>query len=262
MKAHLVIASVVWLSASLAFAATNENLTARQRLIKEHREFILRTGGYVVKPDPGNRAVVILNAQKKVPDVAFRRALGYLRFAAKINFDLRKAETAPASLAKAVKDANAAVLVTVVDDPTSSSPILLSPDEHWAKVNVSAITSDKPGEAVLNSRFRLLLTRAICFSCGGGASKHKNVPTLPIKTVSDYDGLMAESISTDQVSFMNAYLNELGSRPIVRVTYDIACQQGWAAVPTNKVQQAIWDRIHKMPTEPLKIKPETKKVEK
>ena len=160
-----------------------------------------------------------------------------------------------------VKATNAAVLIVVIDKMESSSPIILSPDERWTVVNVAALATDNPGETVLQSRFRTALTRAICLSCGGGSSKNKAVPTAPIlEGIDDYDRMTAESLAPDQISFMNSYLNELGARPILRVTYDVACQQGWAAAPSNDVQKAIWNKVHQMPTEPLKIKPEAKKV--
>ena len=44
--------------------------------------------------------------------------------------------------------------------------------------------------------------------------------------------------------------------------YRTAVKEGWAPQPTNDVQKAIWDKVHAMPTEPLKIKSETKKQEK
>ena len=50
--------------------------------------------------------------------------------------------------------------------------------------------------------------------------------------------------------------------PGKRSVYRKACEEGWAPAPTNDVQKAIWDKVHAMPTEPIKIKPETKKTEK
>ena len=45
-------------------------------------------------------------------------------------------------------------------------------------------------------------------------------------------------------------------------TYKKACEEGWAPNPTNEFQKAIWDKVHELPTEPIKIKPEEKKTEK
>ena len=58
------------------------------------------------------------------------------------------------------------------------------------------------------------------------------------------------------------YMKPLGVLPAQRATYLKACEEGWAPAPTNDVQKAIWEKVHAMPTEPLKIKPETKKQEK
>ena len=51
-------------------------------------------------------------------------------------------------------------------------------------------------------------------------------------------------------------------RKIEVVSYQDACEMGVAPAPTNDVQKAIWDKVHAMPTEPIKIKPEEKKTEK
>ena len=53
-----------------------------------------------------------------------------------------------------------------------------------------------------------------------------------------------------------------GIVPGKRAVYRKACEEGWAPAPTNDVQKAIWDKVHEMPTEPIKIKPETKKQDK
>ena len=45
-----------------------------------------------------------------------------------------------------------------------------------------------------------------------------------------------------------------GVTPWKVTTYKRACEEGWAPAPTNEYQQAIWDKVHAVPTEPLKIK--------
>ena len=51
-----------------------------------------------------------------------------------------------------------------------------------------------------------------------------------------------------------------GITPWYQTTYHKAVEEGWAPAPTNEYQKAIWDKVHAMPTAPIKIKPETKKV--
>ena len=50
----------------------------------------------------------------------------------------------------------------------------------------------------------------------------------------------------------------LGIVPPRKTTYREACEQGWAPKPANAVQQKVWDEVHAMPTEPMKILPKSK----
>ena len=61
----------------------------------------------------------------------------------------------------------------------------------------------------------------------------------------------------NQISEANEMI--AGSDPEMRELAEMEQAQDTPA-PTNDVQKAIWDEIHAMPTEPIKIKPETKKV--
>jgi hypothetical protein len=38
-----------------------------------------------------------------------------------------------------------------------------------------------------------------------------------------------------------------------RIPYRVACQEGWAAQPTNDYQKAVWEQVHSIPDKPLKI---------
>ena len=55
------------------------------------------------------------------------------------------------------------------------------------------------------------------------------------------------------------YLNACGVTGERWVTYKKACQQGWAPAPTNNIQQAIWNRVHAAPKNPMKIEFDPKK---
>ena len=79
--------------------------------------------------------------------------------------------------------------------------------------------------------------------------------------VPDLDRCLADPPG-DMTPRMSGYLEKGGIRPEQKVFYRKAVEEGWAPAPTNEFQRAIWDKVHAMPTEPLKIKPETKKQEK
>jgi len=58
----------------------------------------------------------------------------------------------------------------------------------------------------------------------------------------------------DRVQCMVNFLKANGMSQEQRATYRHACEQGWAPAPTNDYQKAIWNEVHEMPTEPIKIK--------
>ena len=57
-------------------------------------------------------------------------------------------------------------------------------------------------------------------------------------------------------------LKSLGVTPMEVTTCRQVCRLGWAPAPANEYQKAVWEELHAIPTEPIKIKPEEKKVDK
>ena len=76
---------------------------------------------------------------------------------------------------------------------------------------------------------------------------------------SDLDKYPDSRLPVDVLDRMQKNMSVIGMAPFKITTYRKACEDGWAPQPTNEYQQAIWDKVHAMPTEPLKIAPETTK---
>lgn len=220
------------------------------------------TGGFVTRDDPGNGLVLVANAQKRLPEGKISRPVSYMRFHAKMNIGIRTvgsavAETPNPGSAKAL---GATIVVFVVDNPKSGDAVVVAPDGKWASVNVAALNSDDPGDEILALRTRKALSRAICFVCGSGGSQYQNTLVGPFKDgVKGYDRFPTDGVPPDVFPRMQHYLKSLGVRPVVRTTYESACRQGWAPPPTNEVQKAIWDRVHALPKNPMKIEFDPKK---
>ena len=64
----------------------------------------------------------------------------------------------------------------------------------------------------------------------------------------------------DIIQRFKEYMEAFCVSPAEYVPYRKAVIEGWASSPTNEYQKAVWDKVHAMPTAPIKIKPETKKV--
>ena len=117
----------------------------------------------------------------------------------------------------------------------------------------------KPAEGEFaESRYRKELIRAVCYAAGTPVTQFKgNIFTIAKARDLDH---CPEMIPIDTMQRTAFRLKDLGVMPSYKTTYRKACVDGWAPAPTNEYQKAIWDKVHAMPTAPIKIKPETKKV--
>lgn len=173
-------------------------------------------------------------------------------------------EIAKATKCKAVlgEAAEGQVIIEIIDD--KDSPALAAyPEDYKATVNVGKLDKGLTGKGIEKfyvPRCRKELLRAFCFACGAGGSQYPD-NIMAIGRLADLD-LVEEFIPGDTAFTCVARIIKIGVTPTKFVPYAKACREGWAPAPTNDVQKAIWDKVHAMPTEPLKIKPETKKQEK
>lgn len=161
-------------------------------------------------------------------------------------------ETAAASVAKT--KSNAAVFVGRRDDYPMA---LACSEQRWAFVNVGPLGTDGRN---FESRFRTMLMRGIYRAIGSDASQAANSTMSPVHSPSDLDAITDLGVAMDTYMAVCQSFDALGIVPVEYGTYQDACELGIAAPPTNDVQKAIWDKVHQLPTEPIRIKPETKKV--
>lgn len=138
---------------------------------------------------------------------------------------------------------------------------------RWAMLNMAKIAADNPEDAVLTRRFNAELNRLIRSLLGVSENGRRPVNILEAvapapRSGKDLDNLKKISIPADEALAIHGNMSAFGVYAERYFPYALACRQGWAPQPTNDVQKAIWDEVHQLPTEPIKIKPEAKKVEK
>ena len=154
---------------------------------------------------------------------------------------------------------NAAVFV--IDDLVL--PISLSaPEEKWALLNIAKLDTGHLGSGKLESRTSKLFVRQCCRVLGSDSEKSTETCFYPAFSVEDIDKIQSLDVTMSAFMAIGEVVGRLGIEPIEVVSYQDACEMGVAPAPTNDVQKAIWDKVHAMPTEPIKIKPEEKKTEK
>jgi len=192
--------------------------------------------------------VAIVNAQSRLSAADCQAVAATFTAATRCNF----------VVAKDGKDA--AVVLTVIDDPKEPT-MLLAPEEHWGKVNVAKVVDDLATQSakdkVFASRSRKLVAKALSLLCGSGASQYPG-NLMNAATLHDLD-FVEEQVPVDVAGRCVKYLGNFGVTKKEWVTYRHACMEGWAPAPTNECQQAIWDKVHAMPKNPMKIEFDPKK---
>ena len=251
-RSTLVLATIAGLVAVADAAAPKGNTP----LTPEQRDMIImmKAGGFIDKPIQ-TTVVRIYNTQdaverKFIEEVAVQMERGP-------HFPVEIVERPWASAPQ--KEAGVGVAISIVNDPAASTKILCAPDDGWAKVNVAPLLADKPDADRLVKRVKKEIWRALCYTLGAGNTQNPICVLKPVASLEDIDNLSCVTSEPNSLIPIMDWGKRWGINEKVRTTYYRACMEGWAPAPTNKYQQAIWDKIHAMPDNPLRIKFDPKK---
>lgn len=219
-----------------------------------------RLGGLVDIPARGS--IVLASYQSRLTEKDIRSFFLISDRVFQLNYTwLQKTDGFSIGAVEGVLKASAAnAAVFLVDDP-SFPMTLVSLEGKWGLVNLASLSADKPNALKLGQRAEKLFTRVVTQLLGGGMCPEVAFSAMkPVFTVGQLDGQWAKAIAPAHLQQMSIYIRELGLSRATRLPYYQACLVNLAPAPTNDIQKAIWDKVHQMPTEPMKIKPETKKV--
>lgn len=245
----ILVASLVW--ADTTSVTNSVHKKSRKEIAREL--FNKRTGGLVEVPGVKRGKLVFVNAQSAVPNEsveAFASAQ-----AAELKIDIEVVSGA-FDLTKPEVKGNASLFV--VDDAALPS-LLLAPEQRWALVNIAPLkegNGSKP--AFFNARVKKELTRGFAMLCGATSSNYPGSLTGCVTSSAQLDKFPDAVLAVDIPARYPEYLAGYGIKPAQYEVYSKACEQGWAPAPTNDVQKAIWDKVHAVPDEPIKIKFEKK----
>ena len=222
-----------------------------------------KSGGTIRKANSAQGAVLVVNAQEKISRTDLDSALNHIDETIHPILEYKEAKDVKIANPKDdIARLGGKVGVVVADVPDNPA-LAVAPEEGWAVVNVRKLNMDNPSADVLAARVRKEILRGLALA--GGCSfmaRGQIVVREGVHTAKDLDAVSIEEFGVDVQSALARLLPSYGVIPWTQSTYKKACQEGWAPAPTNDVQKAIWDKVHAMPTEPLKIKPETKKQDK
>ena len=235
--------------------AQKERLNTLERKAKLEAVVNQRVGGFLEKPGTAKGSIVYVNCQQKAPKSWIDESIAYFSEVTKF-----KVNYAEGTFDIKAPKFDGEVAIFIIEDETLP-PILVAPESRWALVNIAPIAKEQR-PVFFEQRTKKELSRAFAYLCGATGSKYERSLTRGITSQSELDKNYDYELPMDIVQRFWDYMKPLGVLPAQRATYLKACAEGWAPAPTNDVQKAIWEKVHAMPTEPLKIKPETKKQKK
>lgn len=222
--------------------------------------FLMKTGGFVANKSVSSGMVSIINAQDKV---------AYDKIAA-VASDIEDAlwfkVVATNDVVAGKGDVNAAVkrvggnvsvVLMAVDDQTA---IVNYPELKTCIVNIAFLGKDV-GDDVLERRVKKEISRAVCFALQMPYAEKTGGVYDCIDSLDKLDKVYVDAISPEQRVNAGMYADRFGISGFKRTTYRKACELGIAEKPRNKYQQHVWDEVHAMPTEPVKIIYDAKKGE-
>ncbi len=256
-----VIAAV--LAAGAAFAAATAvaepKMPAPGEKVKVHhmtpemREKIKqRHGERIVKPGSQKGKVAFIDTREQ-PSEALKKLVAAHAQLTQLNLVF---ETAAPGEAAALKAASKADIAVVLVDDEKTPAMLAAIEDGWAVVNARqlarSLATEEAKAKFFDDRCAKEALRAFAAISGGLGSQYQG-NLMGITKIEDLD-LVQPFLPMDKVQAIGAYLAAHGVTPLVTAHYRQACKQGWAPAPTNDYQKAIWDDVHAIPTEPLKIK--------
>lgn len=245
----LVLAQVAGIVCGL-FAADVGETKPRKKIDRARAEesFRRRTGGRIVVPGSRRGEIVVVNAQNRANGSLIGEIVE--RFARDLCVGI-SVTNGGFSFPPARIPGNAALYV--VDDADLPS-VLHAPEQRWTMVNVAALSSGA-GEraAFFEARVKKELVRGFSLLAGAQTSNYPNSLLGCVTKPSDLDRFADWELPVDIPARFPPYLAGFGIRPEESVTYLEACREGWAPVPTNEWQRAVWERERAIPSEPMKI---------
>lgn len=229
-------------------------------------KMLRRTGGHVVKPGSQQGKFLILDAQSTIASTNISRFCAFVGKCTKFCFEYAQVdakELASGDLASVAAKRGGAAVIAIVDSPTSSSSLLVSPDEKWATVNVSrlgrGLMTDEARAKFLAARVNKDVIRALVMICGV-QTPFRDSP-VTVNKMEDLD-LKRELMPGDQLKRIDDYLSAHGLTKKVFCTYRQACVEGWAPPPENDFQRDVWKEVkeekERGPVNGLKIEPPKK----
>lgn len=235
------------------------NVTRRKDPEGFRRKVLERTGGRVRKENSGQGKFVYINSQSLVEEPLLKIPAKQLGASFRLDISVEKGAVATlADVPNAIASSGAAAGIVLLENDDMPT-MLVAPEARYAIVNVKALAKDNPPSNILMTRVQREMYRAFGYLCGAADAITEGCVMRPVSTLKDIDALQSPMLSAEFNDRIYKHMLTWGIQPYVVATYRKACEDGWAPAPKDDVQQKIWDEIHAIPANPMKIEFDPKK---
>lgn len=219
----------------IAFASASFLLGADEALTPEAIRY-RKTGGTVVLKGTGT--INVVNGQDRLPDSVFHNVASAVVSAINVDVDVQKGAF---SMREAMSSKKPTIYV--VEDP--SLPMsLIAPEAAFGVANVAGLEDALAEKEIL---------RVVWMTSGGIVPRTESNPLGRVSNPADLKRVNPKTPDMDELINVMHSLQAFGITPTKTITYKKACRMGIAEPPTNDVQKAIWDQVHELPSQPIKI---------
>ena len=253
MKSALI--SMLVLSMALTGLAEGQDKAPARRPTREQvhaamqRSNMRRFGGRIRQPNSERGRIVFVNAQDLVEASVLAKFVEDYR--ARYRYTMEVTD-------KDCKSGKGTIVIRI-ENTDREERIVLAPENFWVSVNVRALAADNPPKAILKNRFEQELKRAFAFVCCGTCGDNAGGICGVVNGLSDIDAIGVKLYTPDVEIRIANNMPFAGLEPYRVCKYSEAVQEGWAPAPTNEFQKAIWDKVHAVPSDPMKIEFDPKK---
>lgn len=244
---------VVSVVAAAALVAMSGAAESRNRLTLEERQarkeafqarMYSRTGGFLERQNPKGRRFAYLDMQNVVAEDDISEPIATMSRILQRKIVLEKFDGVFAvnDADALLKKSDAAEAIFLIED-ASAPRFLIAPESKWGMINVAALNADNPGSVVLANRVRLEMWRAFALLNGAANSMMGKCVLQPVFSNADVDALDAKAFCPEPMNKIMMHLDRTDVMKLERCSYRRACEEGWAPMPTNEVQKAIYEAV-------------------
>jgi hypothetical protein len=243
MKSPLIYTLVVLL-ATLVVHAQAPTPKGLMPAMMTNTQFLVKSGGLVQAPSQGP-GIKFINAQTRVPSEAIGESISSIQKLIRLSTQTEQVtgkEDAATLAETALKNASVAAVVVIIDKPGQPA-LLIAPESRWAIVNVETLAKGGASDELLALRTKKEILRAFGYVMGAANSGYEACVMKPVFKLEELDALKGQTLGPDTLMKTANQATKMGIKPARMTTYRKACEEGWAPMPTNAIQKAVWEEV-------------------